>query len=286
MILYFAGSLPSHELGLHLGTTTPDPEDQDTRVDPQGVIHRLLSFAEIDDFKKSFEFWLGEFPLVRDLVMDSGAFSAHTRGTYIDLGKYCEFLQEHSQVISWSISLDVIGDPVKTWENHLEMWRRNIRSVPTFHHGSDLKYLEMMCETSDRICLGGLAGRGRGIQEPFLDQCFSVLVDHWPKKIHLLGMTPPWALMKYPIHSCDASSPIMGGGMGVVSTWTQDKMWNRDWRQYVKETGDFSVADPPHGEGHLRRRIINVRNYQNMAKFITRVWESRGISWDPQQVST
>lgn len=74
-----------------------------------------------------------------DLLIDSGAYTAHTKGKEVDLGSYMQFLADRAGQYRAAFSLDVIGDPAASMRNYRIM-RRNlpdeIRLIPTWHVGS------------------------------------------------------------------------------------------------------------------------------------------------------
>src|SRR3990172_11625762 len=61
------------------------------------------------------------------VFLDSGAFSGFTQGVNIDLAKYCQYIKANGDLIEqvdgiplYSV-LDGIGDPLKTYQNQMEM---------------------------------------------------------------------------------------------------------------------------------------------------------------------
>lgn len=58
-----------------------------------------------------------------ELFLDSGAYSAWSQKTKINLKKYIKFIKENEDVIDVYSNLDVIGSPEGTWKNQVE-WKR------------------------------------------------------------------------------------------------------------------------------------------------------------------
>ncbi|HHW90889.1 MAG TPA: hypothetical protein GX745_08325 [Clostridiales bacterium] len=178
------------------------------------------------------------------LFIDSGAYSAWTRGAEIDVDEYIAWINERADYIDLFGQVDVIpGDRIhgatmqqvieaaeKTWENYLYMRERvkcPERLLYTFHVGEPLQYLERALEWKDAegqkipyIALGGMVGKPRAVRQSFLDQCFSTIrkSSNSSVKVHTFGMTDFSLLASYPITSADSTSWIMTGANGGIMT--------------------------------------------------------------------
>ena len=178
------------------------------------------------------------------LFIDSGAYSAWTRGVEIDVDEYITWINERADYIDLFGQVDVIpGDKIhgatmqqvieaaeKTWENYLYMRERvkyPERLLYTFHVGEPIKYLERALEWKDEkgnlipyIALGGMVGKPKPIRQSFLDQCFRVIrkSSNPQVKVHVFGMTDFSLLANYPITSADSTSWIMTGATGGIMT--------------------------------------------------------------------
>jgi hypothetical protein len=148
-------------------------------------------------------------------VLDSGAFSAYTSGTKIDLSKYisdCLSVMGSAFPPECIFALDVIGDHEATMRNTERMRVAGVPAIPSFHRGSSFHYLEDMARHYDKIALGGLAIRGRGghgtrlqitDKTKYLDQCFARL---WPKWVHGFGAADKRLLDRFPFASVDSTT--------------------------------------------------------------------------------
>lgn len=146
----------------------------------------------------------------RDWVLDSGAFSAHSKGEVIDLQAYidkCRELLETDPSLSEVYALDVIGDWRGTVRNTEEMWRQGIPAIPAFHIGSPLDVLQALAKDYPKIALGGVARIRDKQRIAWAQQCFA---NVWPKRIHGFGFASEKAMMTLPFHSVDATSWEMG----------------------------------------------------------------------------
>ena len=75
------------------------------------------------------------------IFMDSGAFSAFTRKTEVNLNDYIKFLKQHENKLDVYCCLDVIGDVEATWKNFERMEKAGLHPLPVYHVGEDEKYL-------------------------------------------------------------------------------------------------------------------------------------------------
>jgi hypothetical protein len=153
------------------------------------------------------------------IFMDSGAFSAYTQKTTVDINKYIEFLHTNKHKLDVYCCLDVIGDAEATWKNFDIMKKAGLDPLPVFHVGEDFKYLHK-CLEYEYFCLGGMATTIlKNNRAAFLDKCFSIICDKegYPKsKVHGLGMTDFELMLRYPFYSVDSTSWRIYAANGLV----------------------------------------------------------------------
>lgn len=176
------------------------------------------------------------------LFIDSGAFTAWTKNTEIDVDKYIQWLNERSEYIYLFGQVDSIPGNIKkgatqqeveeaakkTWDNYLYM-RSKVNNpdglLYTFHVGEPYEFLKQAMEWTDEkgehikyIALGGMVGKTTEVRETFLDTCFSIIEksSNPNVKTHAFGMTSLDLLQKYPITSADSTSWIMTAVTGSV----------------------------------------------------------------------
>lgn len=164
------------------------------------------------------------------LIGDSGAFSAHTGGTPIDLVEYAEWVRRWRDDLLWAASLDVIGDPDATWRNWLLLRdRHGLATVPTVHAGTDPSVLDRyVTEGATLVGLGGMAGKGQAQKAyRWAVAMFRRARDRHPGvRFHLWGVTARKYLDHLPAWSADSS--------GALSR--------------VMRYGHFGMFDPHRGE--------------------------------------
>jgi hypothetical protein len=160
------------------------------------------------------------------LMLDSGAFSAWTRGVSIDIKEYIDFVKEYRSHLWTYINLDVIP-PVGANANDIDeaarsslanlqrMKKAGLRPVPVFHYREDFKWLERLLEREPYICLGGTVGLKTNLKDQWFNQCFK-LVGSGKSKIHGLGLGSFRPLIRYPWQSADFATWDKGGGNGMI----------------------------------------------------------------------
>ena len=205
-------------------------------------------------------------------ILDSGAYSAYTRGQEIDADEYIRFCVRYQHCFSRIIVLDTIppkskqqkekkrlkydkGNFEQTTPEAAEigarksyaMWVRmrdaGIRNVtPVFHRFERFDWLERyLDEGADYICLGPGAYSSHAKKRDWLDECFSLLCDSdgYPEvDTHGLAVTSVELIMRYPWTSVDSASWAKRAGFGVVLV---PKGRHIDGR-YAYDKGAWSVA--------------------------------------------
>lgn len=137
------------------------------------------------------------------LFLDSGAFSAWTKGVKIDLDEYIEFIKKYKKYLEVYANLDVIGSAEETYHNQKYMEKKGLNPLPVFHLQDDFDWLEKyIAEGYDYIGIGGIAGKSTiGSRMHFLDRVWNRLTDHsgFPTmRVHGFGMTAVNLIVKYP----------------------------------------------------------------------------------------
>ena len=180
------------------------------------------------------------------LFIDSGAYTAYTKGATIDIDSYIEFINANADCADIFVELDVIisksdvNMPVdeldsisqKTWDNYLYMRERVVcpdKLIPVFHWGDNIKWLSNMLETTfdgKHIPYIGLAPPFSSEVDccKFLDTCFDVIKksSNSSVKTHAFGVTRLSVLERYPLTSSDSTTWLMAGAMGnVLTPWGQ-----------------------------------------------------------------
>ena len=175
------------------------------------------------------------------IFVDSGAFSAWTLGTKIDVDDYIDLINNNKDYIEVAASVDCIpGLPhsttvatheevVKscedTWNNFLYM-RSKMDDVNkllyTFHVGEPWKFLKQALEYEDKhgkltyIALGGLVGKNSKLIYNFIKQATQIIKEsNNPNvRVHIFGVTNLKTLRSFKITSADSTTWVKGAAYG------------------------------------------------------------------------
>ena len=153
-----------------------------------------------------------------EIILDSGAYSAYTKGKNVNLLDYMAYIKANKESIFRYISLDVIGDALMTALIYDLMLACEMRPVPVVHYGPADKALMSIYKGKkpDMVALGGTV--------PVRDKSEVV---QWCKEmqrlnpstsLHLLGSCSPKLLQDNALASCDASSWYIQAVKGFPST--------------------------------------------------------------------
>ncbi len=167
----------------------------------------------------------GKFVL--DLFLDSGAYSAFTKGVTISLDEYVKFVHEHKALLTTYANLDVIGDPEATWQNQLEMERQGLQPLPCFHYGEDRNWLKRYMDRYDHFALGGMVPIATAQLISWLDSLMKTLCDKTRRPVcrfHGFGVTGLDLLLRYPWYSVDSTSWVVAGRFGSIYLWENGRI--------------------------------------------------------------
>lgn len=143
------------------------------------------------------------------LIGDSGAFSAQTQGTPVDIGAFSEWAARWRNDLFWIASLDVIGDAKGSRRNYDTLRKRGLDVIPTIHYGEKPNLISSYAnEGVDFIGLGGMVGfKGEPMRLlRWALSMFRYARDKHPEvRFHGWGVTHPDLVMNLPWFSVDSS---------------------------------------------------------------------------------
>jgi len=192
------------------------------KADRDNIPHKLESYHYIN--KQSY---IDKIRRDKEQVfLDSGAFSAWSKGVEIDLPAYCRYIKENDDIIRkegdaiMASVLDSIGDDLGTWQNQKEMERHGVRPLPCFHYGEDPRFLQEYAHNYSYITLGGMVAQSTKDLLIWLDEIWEkYLTDGAGRpitKVHAFGVTTPILMKKYPWFSVDSSSWVQVAANGSI----------------------------------------------------------------------
>jgi hypothetical protein len=251
---------------------------------------------------------------VAKVMLDSGAFTAWTRGAVIDVKDYIDYIKHNQQHLWTYINLDVIP-PVGCSLNDIEeaaeqsynnlqiMKKAGLCPIPVFHYREQMTWLERLVSDGEKyICLGGTVGLKDAVKKVWFENCIKVLrgPDRLPRvKVHGLGVGSHRQLALFPWQSVDFATWDKGAGNGQVPVpkisggvpdWSQppnmikvsksgEKHLER-WGPQERRAAQAYMEQAGGSLGELRyRRVARERlwilYYYNLQKYL----RARGRGW-------
>ncbi|WP_221568926.1 hypothetical protein [Alkalihalobacillus sp. TS-13] len=147
------------------------------------------------------------------IMLDSGAFSAYTRGNNLSPLDYMHYIQENQHYIDHYISLDVIGDSELTFLYYEIIRSKGYHPLPVFHYGDNVNVLKRYVEMgSAYIALGGTVPER---DKRKVAQWVIRLQTKYPDvRFHLLGTSSVKVIETTNVYSCDSSTWILQAANG------------------------------------------------------------------------
>lgn len=189
--------------------------------------------------------YLGDHPECPcKLVVDSGAYSAWSRGKKFDIDEYINFLNSNNVIdrAFWCAEADVIpghfgtdpteeerqAAPEQSWQNYLYMIQRvkyPKKIVPIYHMGEDLSYLKRMLEFTfpdgDHIPYIGVSPRNDvhvNEKMKWYEVVWKIIKESSNPDVltHNFGCTTISIMEQYPSMSSDSTSWIRSASFGNI----------------------------------------------------------------------
>lgn len=173
------------------------------------ALNLLLSYAyaATTDLARAKEATCGR------IMVDSGAFTAHTTGRIISLGEYAEYLERWRGCWDHAVTLDVIGDSAATARNTRKLHDRGLPVMPVFTRGGKLPDFRAMVKDAGYVCAGGLVGLPKSVQVPRVGLLQQVARE-LGGGIHALGIGSMSTFRHSRPYSGDASTPAQVSRFG------------------------------------------------------------------------
>lgn len=216
----------------------------------------------------------------RPYFIDSGAFSAYSKGQPVTLDEYSKFLDKYHDQIDVYANLDSIPKQMtpeareqaamETLANQQYLESFGLKPLPVFHMGEPYEYLESYLEEYEYICLGGLVDSGD--YDIFFNHVWeNYLTDGAGRpthKIHAFGMTSVPQMVNYPWFSVDSSTWLVHSKIGYISYPKKlVKGWDWNDKPLLVAVSDKSSARQhidKHYDTMSSARQESVREYLSM----------------------
>lgn len=228
MDLYFAGSS-------HNQASAWINELQLNRLFSQEL--NRTEIARMIEMKKSGEY-------TGKIFIDSGAFTAHTKGITVDVDEYIDYLNSITDYVDCFAQVDCIPGvfgkpktdeqlkeaPKLSWDNYLYMrpkLKQPDKLLPVYHQGETIDWLKNMLEWTDEsgkhipyIGISPANDKSQKEKNAFIEMCFDTIrhSSNPNVKTHAFGMTNLETLTKYPFTSGDSTSWALTAVNGGIMT--------------------------------------------------------------------
>ena len=256
------------------------------------INNHLISWVDQSELKLREDY----FNKKSNVLIDSGAFTAFTKGKKIDIYEYSKFIKSYT--LTWKkktqsinfINLDVIGDAEKSWENQHKLEKLNVNTIPVIHHeGFKKKHLEKAYKEYDYFAVGGLVGKKRTQILMFLDYCFRHIFTYVKKgnklpKIHLLGVASDKILYRYPAFSCDSTAFMKVNKFGSSDYLKIQGLPRTGKKSYLKYKNKKKDDYNQENDQQLLNKIMKkeIQAIQKQEIEITKFWKKKGIIFNEQ----
>ena len=215
----------------------------------------------------------------KNLIIDSGAFSAWTVGEYIDIDNYAkvclELMKTYPGKEMHFVNLDMIpGSPgrkptateieysaQKSWDNMLYLEDKGIPVMNVYHQHEELKWLERLMEHQEYFGVSPANDLTPKKRMVWLDQAFSIIRD--TRKTHGFGATARSLLERYPWFSADSTS------------------WMAPVRYGKSATGNFKSRGLDQLPNLFMKAELpkEIKRWIKVEKEVSELWEQRGVKW-------
>jgi hypothetical protein len=184
-----------------------------TPITPRETLHKLagrhfcVSYAAPGDL-----LWCVDH--AQSIMLDSGAFSAWTRGHVVDWDAYMDWCEPIlDSPCHWAVIPDVIDGDEEANDRLLVQWfkRRLPRGAPVWHMHESIDRLKRLCHGYDRVCIGSSAQYRTPGTDSWcrrMDEAWNAIAPNGvaPAWVHMLraakeAITGPW-----PFASCDSTN--------------------------------------------------------------------------------
>lgn len=245
--------------------------------------------------------------ITKDLFLDSGAFSAYTKGAELEIDSYAEYI--HSEDIWTCISNldDIRGDSQLTYDNQKALESLGCGICPVYHTREDPKWLtKYLDEGYEYIFIGGMVNESSKFLKGWLDDIWEHYLtnpDGTPRvKLHGFGLTTIDLMFRYPWYSVDSSTWLMTGIFGncifridgnyvnIPFSKESPSRHNGMGKHYLnligreKDTIDFKLKElgitaEDCVESYQYRDIVNANTFQSMENYGASIFkqQQRGL---------
>lgn len=266
-------------------------DSQGERLLNYGAKNILMSYAYSNG--KLFERILPKLDKTNALLVDSGAFTAWTKGKQVDLEAYIKFCKEvmgKTKAETWIVNLDVIPGSFgqaptaqqreesaqKGWDNYERMKAAGLPVIHVFHMYEDFKWLKRLAGSSGYIGISPANDSAVPTRLAWLKNVFAEIKNK--VKTHCFGLTSYNVMSQVPFFSADSSVWNIGLRYGLSTRYSNFKSQNLSKKDMDRVNNLGIDCDTFYNKPWERVRM-SVESQLQMEKDLTRLWAARGIKW-------
>lgn len=192
----------------HVATDKSSAENEALKqVKPERLLLSYFYFRN-----KPLDQFIEKIGYTPEIFLDSGAYSAYTKGKGIALTDYLRYISDNQRWIKSYFSLDVMFDSLLSYRYYQIMKEKQYNPIPVFHYGEPLHILQRYAEHTDFIALGGTVPEQN--KSKVAEWTQGIIEKHPEIKFHLLGSSSRKIIDTCDLYSCDSSTWIMGAFNG------------------------------------------------------------------------
>lgn len=155
------------------------------------------------------------------LVLDSGAFTAHTQGKPVRIADFMAWLDDWAGQYDHAVTLDVIGDPKATAKNTKVLTDAGYAVAPVFTVGESPRILPKLAAAGHHLVYAGglvpLRTRRQLVTE-YLADLSKRAADHGIA-VHGLGIGSTALITAAGLYSGDAATAVQSPTRGMIVCW-------------------------------------------------------------------
>ncbi len=169
-----------------------------------------------------------------EVLIDSGAYTAHQSGVPISLEDYVGRLGRLAFTPWRYLSLDVIGDAQASLQNYRTMGEAGLDPVPVLQRGASFRDLHIAYAGASLVALGGLVGK-----QGSLGYVKKIAREAPGRNIHWLGFAPIRAIGALCPYSVDTATCFSGSSRGRMAFYAGGGKWLDLYREtFLREPSD------------------------------------------------
>lgn len=204
--------------------------------------------------------------MTQEIMLDSGAFTAYTKGIVITLEEYASFIHEYRDHFQGGyINLDVINNGKASYRNWKQMREQGLDPIPVYHLGTDEKWLKRYLKQTDYVAIGAIAKlntKARIIGLDYIWKKYLLDDEGSPRvKVHGLGLTTPDIITRFPWYSVDSMTAAKMAAFGFVIVPRLVCTGNAEYRVDMSTLAQFRVTMR---QARSNSSLTSINNYHTL----------------------